>query len=106
MNILVTGGAGYIGSHTCLVLIQAGHNVIIADNLSNSKKQTIDRIEDISGKKVFFYQIDVTDVAALETIFSSHSIDGVIHFAGFKAVEESISEPLKYYFNNVVSTMA
>lgn len=106
MNILVTGGAGYIGSHTCLVLVKAGHNVIIADNLSNSKKQTIDRIEDISGKKVVFYQIDVTDFAALESIFSTHSIDGVIHFAGFKAVEESISEPLKYYFNNVVSTMA
>lgn len=105
MNILVTGGAGYIGSHTCVALIEAGHKVIIADNLSNSKFKTIDRIEEITGKKVIFYQIDVTDISSVEAVFSSHLIDGVIHFAGFKSVGESVNKPLEYYFNNVVSTM-
>ncbi|HHU18287.1 MAG TPA: UDP-glucose 4-epimerase GalE, partial [Clostridiales bacterium] len=105
MNILVTGGAGYIGSHTCVALLQAGHRVIVADNLCNSKAETIEQVEQITGKKVTFYQIDVTDEKAVDTIFSNHNIDGIIHFAGLKAVGESVEKPLEYYFNNTVSTM-
>jgi UDP-glucose 4-epimerase len=105
MNILVTGGAGYIGSHTCVALLEAGYTVIVADNLCNSKAETIDRIEQITSKKVTFYQIDVTDEKALDTIFSNHKIDGIIHFAGLKAVGESVEKPLTYYYNNTVSTM-
>jgi UDP-glucose 4-epimerase len=105
MNILVTGGAGYIGSHTCVALLEAGHTVIVADNLCNSKAETIDRIEQITDEKVTFYQIDVTDEKGLDTIFSNHKIDGIIHFAGLKAVGESVEKPLAYYYNNTVSTM-
>jgi len=105
MNILVTGGAGYIGSHTCVALLEEGHTVIIADNLCNSKAQTIDKIKQITNKEVTFYQIDVTDEKALEAIFLNHSIDGVIHFAGLKAVGESSVKPSEYYYNNLVSTM-
>lgn len=105
MNILITGGAGYIGSHTCVVLLQEGHTVIIADNLSNSKFETIEKIERISQSKVIFYEIDVTDEVLVKKIFSQHQIDGVIHFAGFKAVGESKENPLKYYYNNIVSTI-
>lgn len=105
MNILVSEGAGYIGSHTCVSLINGDHNVIVADNLCNSKKETIDKIEEITGKNVSFYQADVTDINSVKSIFSSHSIDGLIHFAGFKAVGESVNKPLKYYYNNIVSTM-
>lgn len=105
MNILVTGGAGYIGSHTCVALLEAGHSVIIADNLSNSKIEAIDKIKQISGKDVVFYQIDVTNKAAVEDVFSTNKIDGVIHFAGFKAVGESVEKPLAYYYNNLLSTM-
>ena len=105
MNILVTGGAGYIGSHTCVALLEAGHTVIVADNLCNSKAETIDRIEQITNKKVTFYQIDVTDEKGLDTIFSNHKIDGIIHFAGLKAVGESVEKPLAYYYNNTVCTM-
>jgi UDP-glucose 4-epimerase len=105
MIILVTGGAGYIGSHTCVALLEAGHTVIVADNLCNSKAETIDRIEQITGKKITFYQIDVTDEKAVDTIFSNHYIDGIIHFAGLKAVGESVEKPLAYYYNNTVSTM-
>lgn len=105
MNVLVTGGAGYIGSHTCVALLEAGHTVIVADNLCNSKAETIERIELITGKKIIFYQIDVTDAKAVDTIFSNHSIDGIIHFAGLKAVGESVEKPLSYYYNNTVSTM-
>ena len=105
MNILVTGGTGYIGSHTCVALIAANHDVIIADNLSNSKIETVDRIERITGKRALFYKIDVTDAASVRSLFSSHSIDGVIHFAGLKAISESTRMPLEYYFNNVVSTI-
>jgi UDP-glucose 4-epimerase len=81
MNILVTGGAGYIGSHTCVALLEAGHTVIVADNLCNSKAETIDKIKQITGKEVTFYKSDVTDEAAVDSIFSTHKIDGVIHFA-------------------------
>ena len=105
MHILVTGGAGYIGSHTCVELLNNNHNVIIADNLCNSKAETIDRIKQITNKEVIFYKIDVTNEAELETIFTSHEINGVIHFAGLKAVGESVEKPLEYYYNNLVSTM-
>lgn len=105
MNILVAGGAGYIGSHTTVALIEAGHSVIIADNLCNSTIETIGKIQSITGKKVIFYKIDVTEEEVVESIFKNHAIDAVIHFAGLKSVDESIRKPLKYYFNNMVSTM-
>lgn len=105
MNILVTGGAGYIGSHTCVELLKNNHSIIIVDNLINSRIRTIDRIKDISGKNVNFYEIDVTDEDKVEMVFENHKIDGVIHFAGLKAVGESIEKPLMYYYNNLVSTM-
>ena len=105
MNILVTGGAGYIGSHTCVALLEAGHTVIVADNLCNSKAESLDKVKQITNKEIIFYQIDVTDEAAVDTIFSHHKLDGVIHFAGLKAVGESVEKPLVYYYNNLVSTM-
>jgi UDP-glucose 4-epimerase len=105
MNILVTGGAGYIGTHTCVALLEAGHSVIVADNLINSKRESVDKIEQITGKKVIFYEVDVTKEEAVDSIFSGHKIDGVIHFAGLKAVGESVAKPLEYYYNNTVSTM-
>ena len=105
MNILVTGGAGYIGSHTCVALLQAGHRVTVADNLCNSKAGAIERIKKITNKEVTFYRIDVTDEKAVERVFAGHEIDGVIHFAGLKAVGESVEKPLEYYYNNTVSTM-
>ena len=105
MNILVTRGAGYIGSHTCVALLEAGYSVIVADNLCNSKVETIDKVKQITKKDILFYQIDVTDEDAVDKIFSNHNIDGVIHFAGLKAVGESVEKPLTYYYNNLVSTM-
>ena len=105
MNILVTGGAGYIGSHTCVTLLKAGHSVVIADNLCNSKREAVDRIEEISGQKVSFYEIDVVDAALVDALFGDHHFDGVIHFAGLKAVGESSVKPVEYYYNNLVSTM-
>lgn len=105
MKILVTGGAGYIGSHTCVALLEAGHTVIVADNLCNSKAESIDKIKQITNKEVTFYKIDVTDEEVLSIIFSTHKVDGVIHFAGLKAVGESVEKPLEYYYNNLVSTM-
>lgn len=105
MIILVTGGAGYIGSHTCIALLEAGHKVIVADNLCNSKLETIDKVKQIAKREIIFYQIDVTDETAVDTIFSNHSIDGIIHFAGLKAVGESVEKPLNYYCNNIVSTL-
>jgi len=105
MNILVTGGLGFIGSHTTIELIKNNHTVIIADNLINSKIEVLDKLSIITGIKPTFYQIDVTDEAKVEEIFSSHKIDGVIHFAGLKAVGESVSKPIEYYYNNLVSTM-
>lgn len=105
MKILVTGGAGYIGSHTCVALLQAGHSVIIADNLCNSKRENVEKIIEIAEKEVTFYEIDVTDEEAIDIIFRNYRIDGVIHFAGLKAVGESVEKPLDYYYNNIVSTM-
>ena len=105
LQILVTGGAGYIGSHTCVALLEAGYEVVVADNLCNSKADTIDRIKEITGKKVTFYKVDVTDEETVDKLFSKHHFDGVIHFAGLKAVGESVEKPLLYYYNNTVSTM-
>lgn len=105
MNILVTGGLGFIGSHTVIELINNSHTVIIADNLINSKIEVLDKLSTITGINPTFYQIDVTDEAKVEKIFNNHKIYGVIHFAGLKAVGESVSKPLEYYYNNLVSTM-
>ena len=96
MKILVTGGLGFIGSHTVIELIKNDHNVIIADNLVNSKVEVLDKISIITGVKPLFYEIDVTDMAETEDLFINHKIDGVIHFAGLKAVGESVSKPLEY----------
>lgn len=105
MKILVTGGTGYIGSHTVVELINSGYEPIIIDNLSNSSVEVLDFIEEITGKKVKFYRNDVCDIEALRKIFSENEIDAVIHFAGYKAVGESVKLPLKYYMNNLDSTM-
>ena len=105
MNILVTGGAGYIGSHTCIKLLEVGYKVIIADNLSNSSIDVIDKIKKISNREVIFYEVDITDENATEKIFMENNIDGIIHFAGFKAVGESVEKPLEYYHNNILSTL-
>jgi UDP-glucose 4-epimerase len=104
-TILVTGGTGYIGSHTCVVMLEAGYNIIIADNLSNSTSDVIDRINEITGRDLHFYRADVTDRAAVERIFDRHKIDGIIHFAALKAVGESVENPLEYYRNNLLSTI-
>lgn len=103
---LVTGGTGYIGSHTVVALIAAGYNPVIVDNLSNSKAAVLKRIEKITGKLPLFYKIDLRNTAALNKVFQKHSIASVIHFAGFKAVGESVAEPLKYYDNNIQSTIS
>lgn len=105
MNVLVTGGAGYIGSHTVVALMQAGYHVVIADNLSNSKFDVVNRIKRITGKIPTFYQTDVCDSHVLRELFEKESIDAVIHFAGYKAVGESMTEPLKYYRNNLDSVI-
>lgn len=106
MNILVTGGLGYIGSHTCCELLDKGYNVVIIDNLSNSKKEVANYIKKITNKDIKFYEGDVCDKVLLEHIFSTNKIDAVIHFAGYKAVGESVKSPLKYYRNNIDSTLS
>ncbi len=106
MKILVTGGTGFIGSHTCVELLDAGYDVVIIDNLSNSKKEVVGYIENITNKKVSFYENDVCDKEALRNIFKEHKIDAIIHFAGYKAVGESVSKPLMYYRNNLDSTLS
>ncbi len=104
-SILVTGGAGYIGSHTCVELLEAGYDVIVVDNLCNSSQEALNRVETITGKKVKFYQADIADQEAMEKIFRENHIFGVIHFAGLKAVGESVQKPLEYYQNNISGTL-
>lgn len=105
MNVLVTGGAGYIGSHTVVELLKAGHHAVIADDLSNAKENVIDRIETITGKRPAFYKLDCKDKTAVKDLFSAESIDAVIHFAAYKAVGQSVKMPLQYYRNNLDSTL-
>ena len=105
MNVLVTGGAGYIGSHTCLELLESGYGVVVIDNLCNSNSKSLERVEALTGKKLRFYEGDVRDEALLRKIFAENEISAVIHFAGLKAVGESVSIPWKYYDNNLNSTL-
>ncbi len=105
MSILVTGGAGYIGSHTCLELLECGYDVVVVDNLCNSNSKSLERVMELTGKKLKFYEADVRDEAALEKIFQENAIDCVIHFAGLKAVGESVAQPWRYYDNNLNSTL-
>lgn len=105
MNILVSGGTGYIGSHTCVELISAGHDVIVFDNLCNSKEISLDRICQITGKRPKFYQADMRNIDSLRPIFQENRIDAVIHFAGLKAVGESVAKPWEYYDNNIVGSL-
>lgn len=105
MPIFVTGGAGYIGSHTCVELLNAGYDIVVCDNLSNSKIEVIDRIKQIAGRDFCFYHTDILDREALEQIFAQHSIEAVVHFAGLKAVGESVQKPLLYYHNNVAGSL-
>ncbi len=106
MTVLVTGGAGYIGSHTCLELLQAGHDIVVVDNLVNADIRALDRVAALAGRAPAFYELDVRDEAALEELFQEHHFDCVIHFAGLKAVGESVYQPLRYYENNLGSTLA
>lgn len=105
MKILVTGGAGYIGSHTTIELLKNGYDVVIADNLSNSKYEAVRRIEQISGKSVSFYKVDICDRPALVSVFEQNKIDAVINFAGLKAVGESVEKPIEYYYNNITGML-
>ncbi len=105
MNILVTGGAGYIGSHTCLSLMEEGHDICVVDNLSNSKETPLKRIQEITGRRLQFYRIDLTQKASLVQVFEDRRFDAVIHFAGLKAVGESVLVPLAYYSNNIVGSL-
>ena len=105
MSILVTGGAGFIGSHTCVELLNAGYDVVVVDNLYNASKKALDRVEQITGKKVTFYEADILDRDALNAIFDKEQIDSVIHFAGYKAVGESVRKPIEYYYNNITGTL-
>ncbi len=105
MKILVTGGAGFIGSHTCVELLNAGYDVVVVDNLCNSSEKSLQRVEKITGKKVTFYKADILDKEALDKIFDAEKIEAVIHFAGLKAVGESVQKPLEYYQNNISGTL-
>ena len=104
MKILVTGGAGYIGSHTCIELIKAGYEVIVVDNLCNSSLESLKRVEKLADSDIPFHKVDVRDKVALTRVFEQYSIDGVIHFAGLKAVGESVEKPIEYYDTNVGGT--
>ncbi len=106
MNILVTGGAGYIGSHTIIELINDGHQIVVVDNLCNSSQESLRRVEQIANTSLPFYKIDLRDNLKLEEVFSNHKIDAVVHFAGLKAVGESVAKPLEYYDNNINSTLS
>ena len=105
MKILVTGGAGYIGSQTCLELLRAGNEVVVVDNLSNSKEEALNRVQELAARTLQFYQVDLLDKKGLAAVFESCAIDAVIHFAGLKAVGESVAIPLRYYHNNVTGTL-
>lgn len=105
MSILVTGGAGYIGSHTCVELLKAGYEVVVVDNFSNSKPESLKRVQEITGKTLKFYEVDILNKLDLEKIFEENSIEAVIHFAGLKAVGESVQIPIKYYHNNITGTL-
>lgn len=105
MSILVAGGAGYIGSHTCVELLEAGYEVVVVDNLYNASQESINRVEKITGKKVSFYEADILDREALNKIFDAHKIEAVIQFAGYKAVGESVQKPIEYYYNNMTGTL-
>lgn len=105
MAILVTGGAGYIGSHTCVELLNAGYDVVVVDNLYNSSEEALKRVEKITGKSVTFYEADILDRPAMDAVFDKEDIDSVIHFAGLKAVGESVAKPLEYYHNNITGTL-
>ena len=104
-TILVTGGAGYIGSHACLELLRTGYEVIVVDNLCNSKEESLRRVQNLAGRTLIFHKLDLLDRPALEAVFQEHNIDAVIHFAGLKAVGESVTQPLRYYHNNVTGTL-
>ncbi len=106
MSILITGGAGYIGSHTCIEMQNAGYDVVVIDNLDNSSAESLQRVQKITGKPIKFYKEDVRDREALKKIFTENDIEAVIHFAGLKAVGESVREPMMYYNNNLISTIA
>ena len=103
MAILVSGGAGFIGSHTCVELLNAGYEVVVVDNLVNASKVSIQRIEEITGKKLKFYELDCIDKEGLSKVFKEENIEAAIHFAGLKAVGESVQKPLEYYYNNINS---
>ena len=105
MAILVTGGAGFIGSHTCVELLNAGYDVVVYDNLSNSSEKSLERVEQITGKKVTFYKGDILDRDRLNEVFEKESLDSCIHFAGLKAVGESVQKPWEYYNNNITGTL-
>jgi UDP-glucose 4-epimerase len=105
MAVLVTGGAGYIGSHTCVELLNSGFEIIVVDNMMNSKPEALERVRELTGKQFLYYEVDLLDRQALEHIFAENSIDTVIHFAGLKAVGESVQIPLHYYNNNITGTL-
>lgn len=105
MAILVTGGAGYIGSHTCVELQNAGYDVVVVDNLCNSSEESLKRVEQITGKRAKFYKVDLLDEAGLTKVFEQEKIASVIHFAGLKAVGESVEKPLEYYWNNITGSL-
>ncbi len=104
-KILLTGGAGYIGSHTTLELLDAGYEVVVVDNLSNSKSESLKRVQELTGKSLSFHQVDIRDKAALDAVFAAENVDAVIHFAALKAVGESVEKPLEYYKNNISGTL-
>lgn len=105
MAILITGGAGYIGTHTCIELLNLGEDIVVVDNFSNSKPRAVELVKEITGREFPFYEIDVLDEKALDTVFTENKIESVIHFAGLKAVGESVEKPIAYYHNNIVSTL-
>ena len=105
MSMLVIGGAGYIGSHTCVELLNVGYDIVVVDNFSNSKLEALKRVQEITGKEFKFYEVDILDREGLEKVFSENDIEAVIHFAGLKAVGESVEIPLKYYHNNITGTI-